>query len=53
MCQQIWKLSSDHSTGKGQFSSNPKKGKAKQCSICRTVEFISHVSKGNAQNPSS
>ena len=27
------------------FHSNPKKGKAKECSICCTVEVISHVSK--------
>ena len=30
---------------KASFHSNPKKGKAKQCSICRTVEVISYVSK--------
>ena len=30
---------------KVSFHSNPKKGKAKECSICCTVEVISHVSK--------
>ena len=31
LCQQIWKIHSDHSTGKGQFHSNAK-GNTKECS---------------------
>ena len=37
ICQQIWKNSSGHRTGK--------KGNAKECSNCRTIALISHGSK--------
>ena len=39
------KLSSGYRTGKAQFHSNPKKGKAKECSNYCTISFISHASK--------
>ena len=40
------KLSSDHRTGKGQFSFQfPKKGNAKECSNYHTIAFISHDNK--------
>ena len=39
------KLSSDHRTGKGQFSFIPKKGNAKECSNYWTIALIFHVSK--------
>ena len=39
------KLSSGHRTGKGQFSSIPKKGNAKECSNSHTIALISHASK--------
>ena len=39
ICQQIWKLSSGHRTGKGQFSI-PKKGNPKECSNYRTIALI-------------
>ena len=45
ICQQIWKLSSGHRTGKGQFHSNPKKGNAKECLKYCTIALISHASK--------
>ena len=44
--QQIWKTSSGHRTGKGQFFIPiPKKGNAKECSNYLTIVFISHNSK--------
>ena len=39
------KLSSDHRTGKGQFSSNPKKGNDKEYSNYHTIALISHAGK--------
>ena len=46
ICQQIWKLSSGHRTGKGQFFFPiPKKGNAKECPNYYTIAFISHTSK--------
>ena len=39
------KLSSGNRTGKAQFHSNPKKGKAKECSNYCTIALISHASK--------
>ena len=40
------KVSSGHTTGKGQFSFLiPKKGNAQECSNDRTIAFISHASK--------
>ena len=39
------KLSSGHRTGKGQFSSQSKKGNAKECSNYRTIALISHPNK--------
>ena len=39
------KLSSGYRTGKAQFHSNPKKGKAKECSNYCTIALISHASK--------
>ena len=46
ICQQLWKLSSGHRTGKGQFSfQSPKKVNAKECSNYRTIALISHASK--------
>ena len=44
ICQQMWKLSSGHRTGKG-FIPIPKKGNAKECSNYCTIAFISHASK--------
>ena len=45
-CQQIWKFSSGHRTGKGQFSfQSQRKGNAKECSNYRTTALISHTSK--------
>ena len=44
ICQQIWKLSSGHRTGKG-FIPIPKKGNAKECSNYCTTALISHASK--------
>ena len=49
ICQQIWKLSSGHRTGKGfSFIPVPKKGNPKECSNYRTIALISHAS--NVQN---
>ena len=46
ICQQIWKLSSGHRTGKGQFSFQfSKKANAKECSNYHTIALISHASK--------
>ena len=45
ICQQIWKLSSGHRTGKGQFSFQSQKGNAKECSKYHTIALISHSSK--------
>ena len=46
ICQQLWKLSSGHRTGKGQFSfQSPKKVNAKECSNYHTIALISHASK--------
>ena len=45
ICQQIWKLSSGHRTGKVHFHSNPKKGNAKECSNYCIIALISHASK--------
>ena len=46
ICQQIWKVSSGHRTGKGRFSLlTPKKGNAKECSNYCTIALISHASK--------
>ena len=39
------KLSSGHRTGKHQFSFQPKKGNAKECSNYHTIALISHISK--------
>ena len=39
------KLSSGHRTGKGQFSSQSKKGNDKECSNYHTIALISHASK--------
>ena len=45
MCQQIWKLSSGHRTGKTLvFIPIPKKGNAKECSNYHTTVLISHAS---------
>ena len=44
ICQQIWKLSSGHRTGK-VFIPIPKKGNAKKCSDYHTIALISHDSK--------
>ena len=50
--QQIWKFSSGHRAGKGQFFIPiPKKGNGKECSNYCTIAFISHASNfENAQN---
>ena len=45
ICQQIWKLSSDHRTGKDVFIPIPKKGNPKECSNYWTIALISHTSK--------
>ena len=46
ICQQIWKLSSGHRTGKRSvFIPNPKKGNCKECLNYLTIAFISHTSK--------
>ena len=42
---KLGKLSSGHRTGKGHFSSIPKKGNAKECSNYHTDALISHASK--------
>ena len=46
ICQQIWKLSSGHRTGKSQFHSNPKEsnGKELKCSNYCIIALISHAS---------
>ena len=44
--QQIWKFSSGHRAGKGQFFIPiPKKGNGKECSNYCTIALISHASK--------
>ena len=43
--QQIWKTQQCHRTGKGQFSFQPKKGNAKECSNYCTIALILHASK--------
>ena len=51
ICQQIWKtqqLSQD--LKRLVFIPSPKKDNAKVCSYYRTIAFISHSSKNNAQN---
>ena len=46
ICQQIWKTSSEHRTGKGQFFiAIPKKSNAKECSDYHKIALISHASK--------
>jgi len=45
ICQQIWKFSSGHRTGKGQFSLQSQKGNVKECSNYHTIALISHASK--------
>ena len=46
ICQHIWKTSSGHRTGKGQFSFQfQKKGNAKECLNYCTIALISHASK--------
>ena len=45
LCQQIWKLSSGHRTGKGQFSfQSQRKAMPKNAHYC-TIALISHASK--------
>ena len=44
-CQQIWKNSIGHRTGKDQFSFQSKKGNAKECSNHSTIGLNSHISK--------
>ena len=44
-CQQIWKLSSGHRSGKVSFHSNPWKGNAKESSNYHTIALIYHASK--------
>ena len=39
------KLSSGHRTGKGQFSFQPQRSNAKECSNYRTIALIPHASK--------
>ena len=45
ICQQIWKLSRGHRTGKGQFSFQSQKGQCQRCSNYHTIALISHTSK--------
>ena len=45
ICQQIWKTSSGHRTGKGVFIPIPKKGNAKERSNYCTIGLISQASK--------
>ena len=46
ICQQIWKFSSGHRTGKGQFSfQSQRKAMPKKCSNYCTIVLISHTSK--------
>ena len=45
ICQQIWKTSSGHRTGKGVFIPIPKKGNAIECSNYGLIALISHASK--------
>ena len=46
ICQQIWKTQQwPQDWKKSVFIPIPKKGKAKQCSNCCTIEFISCASK--------
>ena len=46
MCQQIWKTQQWPQDWKmSVFISIPKKGNAKECSICHTTALISHASK--------
>ena len=45
ICQQVGKLSSDHRTGKGQFSFQSQRKDAKECPNYSTIALISHASK--------
>ena len=45
ICQQIWKLSSGHRTGKGVFIPVPKKSNGKECSSYCTIALISEAIK--------
>ena len=45
ICQQIWKTSSGHRTGKSVFIPIPKKGNAKERSNYCTIGLISQASK--------
>ena len=46
ICRQIWKLSSGHRTGNGQFSfQSQRKAMPKNVQFYRTIAFISHTSK--------
>ena len=46
ICQQIWKFSSGHRIGKGQFFIPlPKKGNAKECTNYCTIALILHAKK--------
>ena len=46
ICQQIWKTQQwPQGWQRSVFIPIPKKGKAKECSNCHTIELISHASK--------
>ena len=45
ICQQIWKISSGHRTGKGQFSFQSQRKAMPKNSNYHTIAFISHASK--------
>ena len=45
VCQEIWKFSSGHRTGKCPFSSQSQRGNAKECSNYCIIALISHTSK--------
>ena len=45
VCQQIWKLSSGHRTGKGQFSFQSQRKAMPKCLNYHIIALISHASK--------
>ena len=45
VCQEIWKFSSGHRTGKCPFSFQSQRGNAKECSNYCIIALISHTSK--------
>ena len=53
ICQQIWKLSSGHRTGKGKFSFQSQRRTMPRNVQTNAQFYLFHMLANNAQNPSS